>query len=220
MLPPWLEASVTFPVIADENLIVSKLYGMLAADESIGNGRTSRENYTIRAVFVINNDSKRIEATMTYPMEVGRNLDEIQRLLDALITVNTNKSKVVTGAGWVRGNDLILNPDITDDQGKNFYGSLRIQTLPSSNSGYPDYLRWVPFFRKLQKDHIKGGDLENCGPNSFVSPCHQCSWDGTSCFECSVFTTYDACETHGAHTCAEIAPCGPWCPEARVCDPD
>ena len=211
--------NVSFPVIADQEFNVSKLFHMLPEDAENSEARTTVENYTVRAVFVINNDTRKIEALMTYPTKVGRSLDEIERIMDALLTIHTHKHRVATRSGWVRGDNLILNPNLTIEQASQDYGQLFIINLPSSSSGFPDYLREVPFWQTLNKDRVNA-DLSECGPNSFVSPCHQCARDGAKCFECSAFTTYDSCESHGARTCAQIVPCGPWCPSAPVCDPD
>ena len=61
-------AKVNYPIIADKDLAVSKLYGMLPAEEpGTSEGRTAVTNQTVRSVFVIGPD-KKIKLTLTYPM--------------------------------------------------------------------------------------------------------------------------------------------------------
>ncbi|MCD6090580.1 MAG: peroxiredoxin, partial [Bacteroidales bacterium] len=62
-----------FPIIADIDMKVSKLYGMLQPGES--------ETAAVRAVFFID-PKKKIRLVMYYPLNVGRNMDEILRVLD------------------------------------------------------------------------------------------------------------------------------------------
>ena len=64
-----------FPIIADMDMKVSKKYGMLQPNES--------ETAAVRAVFFID-PSKKIRLIMYYPLNVGRNMDEIIRALTAL----------------------------------------------------------------------------------------------------------------------------------------
>ena len=68
--------------IADIDLHVAKLYGMLPAEARPG-ARTAADNATVRSVFVIGPD-KRVKAMIVYPMSTGRNFDEVLRLLDSL----------------------------------------------------------------------------------------------------------------------------------------
>ncbi|MCY3778226.1 MAG: redoxin domain-containing protein, partial [Candidatus Aminicenantes bacterium] len=70
-----------YPIIADTELAIAKLYGMLAADAGEScEGRTPMDNATVRSVFVIGPD-KQIRLTITYPMSTGRNFDEVLRVL-------------------------------------------------------------------------------------------------------------------------------------------
>ena len=66
-----------FPLIADENLLVAKLYNMLPAEiEGKSDNKNAQDNLTVRAVFLIGSD-KRIKMSLTYPMSIGRQFTEI-----------------------------------------------------------------------------------------------------------------------------------------------
>ena len=79
---------MNYPVIADTDLNVSKLYNMFPADETgTAEGRTAMTNATVRSVFVIGPD-KNIKLMITYPMTTGRNFDEILRpILSSIRTI-------------------------------------------------------------------------------------------------------------------------------------
>ncbi len=102
-----------FPMIADTDLKVSKLYGMLPADtEGTSEGRTAANNATVRNVFVIGPD-KLIKLILVYPMTTGRNFDEILRVIDSMQL--TAKFKVATPADWQQGQDVIIAPAVTNE---------------------------------------------------------------------------------------------------------
>ncbi|MEE9438037.1 MAG: peroxiredoxin [Saprospiraceae bacterium] len=88
-----------FPIIADIDMKVSKLYGMLQPNES--------ETAAVRAVFFID-PSKKIRLIMYYPLNVGRNMDEILRALDALQVSDANKCAMPLN--WKRGDKVIIPP--------------------------------------------------------------------------------------------------------------
>jgi peroxiredoxin (alkyl hydroperoxide reductase subunit C) len=88
-----------FPIIADIDMKVSKLYGMLQPNES--------ETSAVRAVFFIDPE-KKIRLVMYYPLNVGRNMDEILRCLDALQV--SDKHKVAMPLDWKRGDKVIVPP--------------------------------------------------------------------------------------------------------------
>ncbi|RLD35707.1 MAG: peroxiredoxin [Bacteroidetes bacterium] len=94
-----------FPIIADIDMKVSKLYGMLQPGES--------ETAAVRAVFFID-PAKKIRLVMYYPLNVGRNMDEILRALDAL-QVSDAKS-VALPLNWKRGDKAIVPPPKTLDE--------------------------------------------------------------------------------------------------------
>jgi peroxiredoxin (alkyl hydroperoxide reductase subunit C) len=91
-----------FPIIADIDMKVSKLYGMLQPNES--------ETAAVRAVFFID-PSKKIRLIMYYPLNVGRNMDEIIRALQALQA--SDEHKVAMPLDWRPGDKVIVPPPKT-----------------------------------------------------------------------------------------------------------
>jgi len=108
--------SVDYPLIADTDLDVSRLYHMLPADESGSAAeRTAVDNATVRTVFVVGPD-KCIKMMLSYPMSTGRNFDEILRVIDSLqLTANHS---VATPANWQHGEDVIIAPSVSDDEAR------------------------------------------------------------------------------------------------------
>lgn len=88
-----------FPIIADIDMKVSKLYGMLQPNES--------ETAAVRAVFFID-PSKKIRLIMYYPLNVGRNMDEILRALEALQVSDAHS--VAMPLDWKKGDKVIIPP--------------------------------------------------------------------------------------------------------------
>jgi alkyl hydroperoxide reductase subunit AhpC len=108
-----------YPLIADADFAVSKLYGMLPADTSGDpTSRTPAENQTVRNVFVIGPD-KKIKLILVYPMTTGRNFDEVLRVIDSLQL--TAKHQVATPANWQPGDDVIIAGSVTDEQARERY---------------------------------------------------------------------------------------------------
>jgi len=94
-----------FPIIADIDMKVAKLYGMLQPGES--------ETAAVRAVFFIDPAGK-IRLIMYYPLNVGRNMDEIIRSLQALQAAD--KYKVALPLNWKPGEMAIVPPPKTVDE--------------------------------------------------------------------------------------------------------
>lgn len=116
-------AAPNFPMIADADLTVSKLYGMLPADtEGTSEGRTPANNATVRNVFIIGPD-KQIKLILVYPMSVGRNFQEILRVIDALQL--TAKHKVATPSDWKKGEDVIIVTSVSDEDAKATFGEFK-----------------------------------------------------------------------------------------------
>ncbi|TYP74286.1 peroxiredoxin [Aquimarina intermedia] len=94
-----------FPIIADIDMKVAKLYGMLQPNES--------ETAAVRAVFFIDPYQK-IRLIMYYPLNVGRNMDEILRALEALQV--SDEHKVALPLNWKKGDKVIVPPPKTLQQ--------------------------------------------------------------------------------------------------------
>jgi len=126
-------AKVNYPIIADSDLKVAKLYNMLPADEpGTSEGRTAATNQTVRSVFVIGPD-KKIKLMLTYPMSTGRNFEEILRVLDSMQL--TAKHKVATPANWKQGDDVIISGSLSDEDAEKLF--------PAGWKAPRPYLRYV-----------------------------------------------------------------------------
>src|SRR5215210_4436912 len=111
----------TYPIIADADFNVSKLYGMLPASTSgDAKTRTPAENQTVRNVFVIGPD-KKITLILVYPMTTGRNFDEVLRVIDSLQL--TAKHKVSTPVNWKQGENVIIAGSVNNEEAKQLYGT-------------------------------------------------------------------------------------------------
>ena len=124
----------TYPIVADSELKVAKLYGMLQTSEE-GNSqeRTAVDNQTVRTVFVVGPD-KKIKLFLTYPMATGRNFNELLRVIDSLQL--TAKHKVATPANWKKGEEVIIVPSVKDEEASKLF--------PDGWKTVKPYLRKVP----------------------------------------------------------------------------
>jgi alkyl hydroperoxide reductase subunit AhpC len=121
-------AQVDYPIIADHDLRVSKLYDMLpATEEGTSEGRTAATNQTVRTVYMIGPD-KLIKAMLVYPMSTGRNFDEVLRLLDSIQL--TAKHKVATPVNWKQGEDCIIVPSVSDEEARTLFPAGWTSDLP------------------------------------------------------------------------------------------
>ncbi|MGQ0613308.1 MAG: peroxiredoxin [Planctomycetaceae bacterium] len=97
-----LDTEIPYPMIADGNMAVASLYGMIHPGAS--------STVTVRTVFVI--DPKRtVRALIYYPLNVGRSVDEVLRLVEALQT--TDKHSVATPVNWKPGEKVVVPPPKT-----------------------------------------------------------------------------------------------------------
>ncbi|THH36844.1 peroxiredoxin [Aliishimia ponticola] len=110
----WIEdvndtqnTTLRFPIVADPDLVISKLYEMIHPSES--------QTAAVRSVFIID-PHKKLRLTMTYPMSVGRNFDEILRVIDALQTADAKS--VALPADWRPGMRAIIPPSIGDEEAR------------------------------------------------------------------------------------------------------
>jgi peroxiredoxin (alkyl hydroperoxide reductase subunit C) len=100
-----LGITMKFPIIADLDMKVANLYGMIQPGEA--------ETAAVRAVFFIDPHGK-IRLIMYYPLNVGRNMDEIWRVLKALQTSDENG--VAMPLNWQPGDKVIVPPPKTVDE--------------------------------------------------------------------------------------------------------
>jgi alkyl hydroperoxide reductase subunit AhpC len=123
-----------YPMIGDADYNVSKLYGMLPAAVSGDPAkRTPADNQTVRNVFVIGPD-KKIKLILVYPMTVGRNFDEVLRVIDSLQL--GAKHKVATPVNWKHGDDVIIAGSVTDEDARKLF--------PQGWKSPKPYIRIVP----------------------------------------------------------------------------
>jgi len=116
-----LGVEVPFPIIADLDMKVAQLYGMIHP----GASATS----AVRAVFII--DPKRVlRAMIYYPLTTGRNMDELLRVIDALQT--TDAHGVSTPAGWQPGDEVIVPAPATTEA----------LAMEEAKKAEYDYKRW------------------------------------------------------------------------------
>ena len=126
-------AAPNFPIIADADYKVSKLYDMLP--EAISGDpakRTPADNLTVRNVFIVAPD-KKIRLILVYPMATGRNFDEILRVIDSMQL--GDKHKVATPANWKHGEDVIITGAVSNEEAQ--------QKFPGFKTLKP-YLRTTP----------------------------------------------------------------------------
>jgi alkyl hydroperoxide reductase subunit AhpC len=131
---------IRYPIIADTDLRVVMLYNMLPAYQTgPAGGRNGSINATVRSVFIIGPD-KTIKLMMTYPMEIGRNFDEILRVIDAMQLAQGFQYRVSTPVNWHEGEDVVIAPTISN---------------VTANKVFPEGWQTVkPYFRKVKQPKI------------------------------------------------------------------
>ena len=123
-----------YPIVADKELKIAAAYGMYhpkaEPSESVF-GDTNKS--TIRSVFIIDPD-KTVQTILSYPKNIGRNFDEIIRIIDALqLSKNYN---VAIPANWQKGKQVIVPNEIPSEDIKEKYNVEFFTT-------YQDYLRTI-----------------------------------------------------------------------------
>ena len=99
------EVKIKFPVIADLGFEVSHLYNMIHPAIS--------EVHAVRTIYIIDPEGI-IRATMAFPLNVGRNIDEFIRMIDAMQLAD--KEQIATPANWQKGDDVIVPPPKTSTE--------------------------------------------------------------------------------------------------------
>lgn len=116
--------SVYFPMLADTDRKVARLYGMIHPNAD--------PNVTVRAVYVID-PRKTIRLVLIYPPSTGRNFAEILRAIDSLQL--TDSIRVATPANWESGERVIISPKLSDSEAK--------AQFPQGWDEVKPYLRYV-----------------------------------------------------------------------------
>ncbi len=126
---------IPFPIVADRSGEIARLYGMISKDVS--------NTETVRNVIIID-DKGIVRTILIYPLNVGRNIPEIIRTVQALQTADLNKAS--TPANWVVGDPLIVAPPKT-------YPELeeRQKSLEKNKNG----MSWYLSFKESKEKYIK-----------------------------------------------------------------
>lgn len=121
----------SYPILADPDRSIAKLYGMLDPVEKDAGGIA----LTCRAVFVIGPDAK-LKLSILYPATTGRNFDEILRVVDSLQL--TAAKKVATPADWKEGAECMVVPSLSAEAATELFPKgFKVHSVPSGKA----YLR-------------------------------------------------------------------------------
>lgn len=115
---------IPFPIIADRSGEIARKYGMISNDIST--------TATVRNVFIID-DKQRVRAILVYPMNIGRNIPEILRIVKALQTADANNQ--MAPANWMPCEPMILPMPQTFSELQN-----RIKQIDAEKNGINWYL--------------------------------------------------------------------------------
>ncbi len=115
---------ISFPIIADRNGEIARRYGMISSDIS--------NTETVRNVYIID-DKGIIRTILIYPMNVGRFIPEIIRIVQALQMADCSNGS--TSANWMPNQPVIVSPPKT-------YEELieRVSEIESNRNGISWYL--------------------------------------------------------------------------------
>lgn len=100
------DVKIKFPVIADLSMKVAKAYGMI--HPAISNV------HAVRSVFIIDPEGN-LQAMLTYPSSLGRNIDEVLRMIDSL-QLTSKEHGIATQANWQAGDSVIIAPPTTMEE--------------------------------------------------------------------------------------------------------
>lgn len=122
--------TIDFPVIADLDMKVSRLYGMIHPAAS--------ETAAVRAVFIIDPNGI-LRGMLYYPLTTGRNIDEILRFIRALQF--TDRTGLNTPADWQPGEPAIVKPPAT---------LAELKADEARKNEYTEYRRWYLRLKKAE----------------------------------------------------------------------
>ena len=113
-------ATPDFPIIADDDLAVSKAFDMLPSEAYLPDGRTPAHSATVRSVFIIAPD-KTLRLSMTYPMTIGRNFCRDSAGVGCLAAQRAAQG-IATPANWQLGQDVIVPPTVSNEDATAKFG--------------------------------------------------------------------------------------------------
>lgn len=125
---------IQFPLIPDTDLKISKQFGMIHHYTSV-----TRD---VRGVFIID-PNDRIAAIFFYPMNVGRNMDEVKRTLLALQT--SDKYNVMTPVNWNPGDKVMIPGPLNEQEAEKMKLKLKNQKGITSPV-------WYMWYKELPSD--------------------------------------------------------------------
>jgi 1-Cys peroxiredoxin 6 len=126
---------VTYPILADPGRDAIRQLNMVDPDEKDSNG----VSLPSRALHVVGPD-KAVKLSFLYPATTGRNMDEVLRAVDSLLTAAKHGGKVATPANWKPGDRAVIAPSVSDEEArKMFPHGFETADLPSKKS----YLRFT-----------------------------------------------------------------------------
>ncbi len=132
---------VSFPVIADRNGQIARKYGMIANDIS--------NTETVRNVFIID-DKGIIRTILIYPLNIGRFIPEIIRIVQALQMADCSKGS--TAANWIPNQPVIIAPPKTFKELQE-----RKEEIEKNRNG----LTWYLSFKEPPQKCLENKEKEN-----------------------------------------------------------
>ena len=115
---------ISFPIIADRNGEIARRYGMISNDIS--------NTETVRNVYIID-DKGIIRTILIYPMNVGRFIPEIIRVVQALQMADCAQGS--TAANWIPNQPIIVSPPKTYEE-----LTERVSEIENNRNGISWYL--------------------------------------------------------------------------------
>jgi peroxiredoxin (alkyl hydroperoxide reductase subunit C) len=119
---------IPYPIVADVDLKISRLYGMVHPGQSA--------TATVRAVFFID-DRGIVRTLLYYPMSLGRNVDELLRIVDGLKIAD--RLSCSTPVNWRPGQPVVVPPPASQQA---------VESPEDARAKGYDYRRWYLRFRQ------------------------------------------------------------------------
>ena len=123
-----LKTEILFPIIADDTGKVAGMLGLI---------HPGKGTNTVRAVFIVDPHGV-IRAILYYPQELGRNMDELVRMVRGLQVAD--KNRVAMPANWPEneliGDEIIIPPATDEEMAKRRGGNTSVLTGGSATRSY------------------------------------------------------------------------------------